>query len=111
MAWDEQRNLARYEVVWRGDDERSHHAAVAERAERAGMSVTSYIKAVLKAVINRETGDPILESLLNVTSDTIEQRLVQLETRIAQLEAHGPPPIPHTAPSAGVDSLLDQMGL
>lgn len=87
MPWDEQRQQARYEVVWRGADEWSIHAAIEVRAKRTGLTVASYLKLLAQAVINQAQGDTLLESLLERDAG-LQQQVALLEARVALLERH-----------------------
>lgn len=98
MAWNEQRNLGRYEVIFR---DRELHDATEARAKRLGMAVGEYLQLLSRAVLLLEQGDPILASVLGLSSG--------MPTSSAPLPDQGSPPGAKDA--SLVDNALDQMGL
>ena len=101
MAWNDDANRGRYEVIFTGDDERPLHDFCEERAARLGMTMPKYLKAIARAVMLLEDGDRSLASLLGVEPGEIGTVPSRPKSRSKVREAK--PSI------GGMDSLLDQM--
>ena len=102
MPWNEQKQIGRYEVLFK---DRALHDATEARAKRLGMSIGEYLQLLSRAVVLLEQGDPILVSVLgNVPA------LAPASTPPVTPE---PPEEPQARANdpALLDSALDQMGL
>lgn len=97
MPWNEQKQVGRYEVLFK---DRELHDATEARAKRLGMSIGEYLQLLARAVMLLEQGDSILVSVLGVVL-----------TAPAAREPPERPPEPGAKDTSLVDSALDQMGL